>query len=75
MSVSVTARPFLVAVLVVSWCISSPMVGDAQGEALQPLIHACVNSKGAMQIITLGDACQVKETLITWPAHPAEPVT
>jgi hypothetical protein len=75
MSTSITIRLFLVAVLVALWCISIPTVVNAQGEAPQPLIHACVNSKGAVRIIAPGDACNAKETLVTWPAQLAEPVT
>jgi hypothetical protein len=72
MSVSVTARPFLVAVLVVLWYISVPTVGYGQGATL---IHACVDAKGNLRIVAPGTACSAKETRLTWPAEPTEPTT
>jgi hypothetical protein len=72
----VTARWFLCAALVVVGGLTRPTMSADQSPTL---IHACVDGKGAIRIVSSGTTCSAncsaKETRLTWPAAPAEPVT
>jgi hypothetical protein len=67
---STTIRLLLVAVLVVLCSMSGAVYGQSV-----PLIHACVDQQGRLTIIAPGGSCGNEETLLTWPAASAEPVT
>jgi len=59
-------------VLMVVWGLSVPTVGYGQDASL---IYACVDQQGRLTIIVPGGSCGARETLLTWPATPAEPAT
>jgi hypothetical protein len=59
-------------VLMGLWCLSAPPVISGQDTTL---IYACVDARGNLRIVPPGTNCSAKETRLTWPANPAEPVT
>jgi hypothetical protein len=61
-----------VVLLMVVWSLSVPTVGSGQGTSL---IYACVDAQGRPCIVPPGTSCGARETLLTWPATPAEPAT
>ena len=61
-----------VVLLMVVWSLSIPPVSSGQGTSL---ISACVDQQGRLRIIAPGTSCGARETLLTWPADPAESAT
>jgi hypothetical protein len=71
MSIAAPIRSCVFAALVTAYGLGMPPLSYGQGTTL---IHACVNSKGEIRIITPEGVCNARETRVTWPAQPAEPV-
>jgi hypothetical protein len=47
------------------------VLGTPTMSAGQSLIHACVNNKGALRVVTSESACTSKEHALSWPAEPS----